>query len=354
METKGAMRVGIIGCGKVAQWGHIPSLLKIRNAEIVAVCDRNEDLAGRVARKFNINAYYADFSEMLEREALDMVDICTSPESHAALAIKAMETGHHVLVEKPMALSLKEADEMVAASKENRVKLCVVYSMLFDPVVMKARSMAREGSIGRLTGIDMRISWAKDSDGIMNKDHWYHKLPGGAFGEMLPHPIYLARAFLGDLEPIAVHARKLSSYDWLFADELRVILEGEKAMATITSSCNWPKDATVLDIFATKMNLHIDLMNSVIITYGAGRQRAFAGSLLANLSEGFQHIAGAASRVLKVILGRHHGGHYTLIQRFVESILDGTEPPVTGEEGREVMRVYEEITAHMGIELKGD
>jgi len=351
MIAKKDLKVGIVGCGEVAQRWHIPSLLKIRNAQIVALCDRNEDLAKMVAQRFSINRYYADFSEMLEKEELDMIDICTSPQSHADLSIQAIRAGCHVLVEKPMALSLKEADEMMAASKENRVKLCVAHSMLFEPVVLKAMSMAAEGSLGELTGVDIRISWVKDSCEITNKDHWYHKLPGGVFGEMLPHPIYLAQAFLGNLRTVTTHAGKLSNYDWVAADELRVILEGEKGMATITSSCNWPKDVTMMDIFATKMNLHLDLMNSVIITYGAGRRRAFAQALLANLSEGSQQISSAISRALNVILGRHHIGHYTLIRRFVECIQDGTEPPVTAEEAREVMMVFEEITGQTGNEL---
>ncbi len=350
MSAKEPLRVGIIGCGEVAQWGHIPSVLKIGNAKIAAVCDRNEELARRVAGKFNIDTYYADFSEMLGKEALDIVDICTPPRTHATLSIQAMEAGCHVLVEKPMTLSLNEADEMVAASKANRVKLCVVHSMLFEPVVTKARTMVREGSLGELTGIDIKMSWAKDSDGILNKDHWYHNLPGGAFGEILPHPIYIAQAFLGGLEPVAVHARKLGSYDWVAADELRVILQGEKAIATVTSSLNWPKDTQIVDIFGTKVNLHIDLRNSVLVRHGPSWRMAFANALLANLSESSQQIAGAISRALKVISGRHYSGHYTLIRRFIESVEDDTESPVTAEEAREVVRVYEKITSLIGGE----
>src|SRR4030042_206900 len=97
------LRVGIVGCGFIAQTQHIPSLLKIKDVEIAAICDMNEDLAKRVAERFHIDRYYTDFSEMLERERVKMVDICTSPQTHVALSLQAMKGGCHVLMEKPIA-----------------------------------------------------------------------------------------------------------------------------------------------------------------------------------------------------------------------------------------------------------
>lgn len=351
MTAKEALKVGIVGCGEVTQRWHIPSLLKIRNVEIAAVCDTNEELVKGIAKKFNISGYHADFSEMLEKEELNMVDICTSPGSHAALSIQAMEAGCHVLVEKPMTLSLKQADEMVSASKRNQVKLCVVHNELLLPVVLKARSMVSQGVIGELSGIDIKDSWPKDGYGIPDRDHWFHKLPGGVFGEMLPHPIYIAQAFVGNMETIAVYARKLSSYDWVAADELRVILKGERGLATLTESLNWGRDTMMLDIFGTRMNLHVDVWGSTIVTYApAGYNRSSRG--MWDLRQGVQQLTGTMSTALKVILGRHRNGHLTLIRRFAESIQNDTESPVMAEEAREVVRVFEEITGQIGSNVE--
>ena len=131
MMIKKRLRVGLVGCGGVAQWAHIPALKKVKNAELVAVCDRNEELASIVAKNFRIHRYYADFPQMLEKEGLDMVEICTPPKTHASLSIKAIESGCHVLVEKPMAMTTKEADEMIRASKDSKVKLGVVHNKEF-------------------------------------------------------------------------------------------------------------------------------------------------------------------------------------------------------------------------------
>lgn len=346
MRASKSLRVGIAGCGHVAQRWHIPPLLKMKGVRMVAVCDTNENLAKRTAESFRIKGYYADLSQMLKGENLDMVDICTSPKTHAILSIMAMEAGCHVLVEKMFATSTKEADEIIKASEENEAKLCVAHNKLFQPMVMRARSMTNGGVIGDLTGIDIVDAWPKENAEFTNKDHWVHKLPGGVFGEILPHPIYLAMSFLGKLEPVAVYARKLSSYEWVVADELRVILEGEKGTGMITASCNWPKGGATLDVFGTRRNLHVDLHSGVLTNFGTGGEGR-PWRALDNLSQGYQLLACTTYAALNTLLGRQHSGHHTLIEKFVESIRNNTKPPVTGEEGKEVVRVLERITAQM-------
>lgn len=345
MKANKPLRVGIVGCGGAAQW-HISSMLKIKNVELVATCDMNEDLARRVARRFNISKYYSDFNKMLLEEKVDLVDICTPPQTHLALSVQAMEAGCHVLMEKPMALSFKEANEMAEVAKAKQVELGVVHNELFLPVVMRARSMVSKKVIGDLVGISITDSIPRDNDMLLNREHWCHRLPGGIFGEMLPHPLYLATAFLGRLEPIAVHSRKLGSYDWLAADELRVILEGENGMATITESVNWPKDMMVLDIFGTKMSLHVDIWGAVMTKYAVESRGCFSRGL-ENLELSFQRLAGTASTAFNVISGRFRGGHHTFIEKFINSLQSGTEAPVTVEEAKEVVRLYEAITAQI-------
>ena len=346
MRVKKPLRVAIVGCGLIGQWHHIPSLLKIRDARVVAICDENEDLVKKTARRFNISRYYTDFSEMLSREEVNMVDICTPPQTHLALSIQAMQADCHVLVEKPMALNLKEVDEMVGASKGNHVKLCVVHNKLFEPVMIKAQAMVSQGSIGDVVGVNITESSLTDAGLLMNRDHWCHKLPGGIFSETLPHAIYLAATFLGHLEPKAVHSRKFGSYEWVAADEIRVILKGEKGTGAITYSCTSPKDKVIIDIYGTKKNLRIDLWNSVMTEYGVGTGTR-PSRALENLGQSFSILASTVSTTLSVISGKFHNGHYTLIQRFIESIQNDTEPPVTLQEARDAIEVVEKITAQI-------
>jgi predicted dehydrogenase len=346
MKTIRPIRVGIVGCGGAAFW-HMSSMRKIDGVKVPAVCDKNEALAKRVANAFRIKSYYADLSEMLDKEKMEVVDICAPPQTHLDLATQAMAAGCHVLTEKPMALTTREADEMIKKARASQVQLGVVHNELFMPVVMKARAMVGEGVVGDVVGVSITDSMARDADLVLDREHWCHKLPGGIFGEMLPHPIYLAQAFLAGLEPVAVHSQKLGSYDWLAADELRVILEGEKGLATITESVNWPDDFMVLDIFGTEMSLHVDIWGAVMTGYGVagGGGRFLRGRQ--NLSVGFQRLGDTAATTFSVLSGRFRDGHRSVIEKFLESVRSGIGTPVTVEEAREAVRLYQAITAQI-------
>jgi predicted dehydrogenase len=344
MRKKEPLKTAIIGCGLIGQMHHIPSLCKIKEAEVAAICDVNKDVVKHMARKFNISRYYTDAAEMLGKEKVDLVDICTPPQTHFALAIQAMEKGRHVLVEKPVTLSLKEFDELASAAKRNKVQFCQVHNKLFEPVMMKAQTLVSQEGIGELTGVDIQVLLSREHIHSMlkNKEHWCHSLPAGIFSETLPHPIYLAAAFLGKVEPVGTNSRKSSNYDWVAADEIRVIVKGEKGLGTISLLCNSTQSKTILDIHGTKKHLRIDLFNSVMTEYGSG-----TGNLVSrareNLQQSFSISASTISTSLSVISGKFHSGHYNLIQRFIESISYGAEPPVSLQEARNVIEVMEKV-----------
>ena len=95
-----------------------------------------------------------------------------------------------------------------------------------------------KGLIGDVIGLSITQCVSREGDLVPYKDHWCHRLPGGIFGEMLPHSIYLANAFIKGLEVAAVHQQKLGNNSWMAADELRVILRADTGVATITNSAN--------------------------------------------------------------------------------------------------------------------
>ncbi len=343
------LKVGVVGCGFIAQNAHIPSLLKCRNVELAAVCDRNEDLARSVARKFKIGKCYADFKEMLEAEKLDVVNVCTSIDTHASLAIQAMEAGCHVFTEKPLALNTRDADEMIKVSRKNHVKLGTNHHLLFIPPVQKMKSIINKGIIGNLVRVEIKQSCPpEDFPIIADPNHWWHKLPGGVFGDTLPHPIYLAREFLGEIEPVAVYPKKMGNLDHMRFDEVQIILEGEKGVGTIISSCNWPS-LWMIDIFGTKKNIHANLHNAVVITYGGKTDMGKGIAALyarENLQRSSRILTDTFAAAMSFIQGKHRGIPAS-IRAFMESIRNGTEPPVTAEDGREVLRIWEKITSQM-------
>ena len=113
------LKGGIVGCGWISHFSHIPAFRKIKNAEIIAVCDQSEEVARKTASRFGIANTYRDFSLMLKEEQLDFIDICSPPHTHFELCMEAMEAGMHILTEKPMVLDTAEAEEVISTSKKN-------------------------------------------------------------------------------------------------------------------------------------------------------------------------------------------------------------------------------------------
>ncbi len=351
-RSKGeTLRVGAVGCGSVANHVHIPVLLALEDTEIVAVCDIDKRVALETAKRFGIRKSYGDFSDMINGETLDLVDVCTPPRTHSHLSVHAMDAGLHVLVEKPMATSVCEADDMVAASKKNGVKLCVVHNHLFSPVVQKAKRLLDAGVIGELVDVETRIL-VNMGGGVSMQDHWYHDLPGGILGDYGPHAVYLELAFLGGINSIRAIAHESSDLPWVHADELKVLLKGENALGAFTINCNSSRSSYSMDIYGSKKILHLDIYpNDHIIQYGArgvGRWSLLLDNLMSSIRMHASVLAGTRSLLTMNSWGRILETHRFLIRRFSESIRNDKEPPVTGEAGRETVRILEEIWKQIG------
>jgi len=337
------LQVGIVGCGAVAVKRHIPGFIRLkRDVVLQAVCDRNEDLAKETARKFNIPKAYQSLSQMLSKESLDIVDICTPPQIHAPLTVEALEHGCHILLEKPMALTTSDCDQMLDASNKYGGKLCVVHNVLFHPPLLKARKLVAEGAIGDFIGMRIFLSDPKD-EMIMRKDYWIHKLPGGLIGETGPHPVYISLAFLDKVNNVDIYAKNFLEHPWAPFDEFRIELEGENAVSSIAISYTSNRYAANVDILGTEGALHLDLQSMLVIRQGAKTSLSPWSLVSTSLGSVSQTITGLLANSFKVATRRFRIGHETVIEMFVNSILSDTQPPVTGEEGRETTRVMEMI-----------
>ncbi|MBQ9703935.1 MAG: Gfo/Idh/MocA family oxidoreductase, partial [Clostridia bacterium] len=127
MEKK--LRIGIIGCGGIANSKHMPSLAKLDNVEMVAFCDIIEERAVSAAKRFGIEGSksYVDYKELLKDETIDVVHVCTPNRSHSFITVDALEAGKHVMCEKPMAINSVEAKKMVDAANRTGKMLTIGY-----------------------------------------------------------------------------------------------------------------------------------------------------------------------------------------------------------------------------------
>ena len=332
----------IIGAGLIAGKKHIPAFLKHRDkVQLAAVCDLNLQAAQTVADRFGIPKAYGDIPEMLSKEKPDLVDICTPPQTHAKLAVSIMEKGCHVLIEKPMALTVADCDAIVQASQDFGVKVCVGHSDLFYPPFIKARELLAEGAIGEFRG--MRIFLSTPTDYMTSQaNHWAHKLPGGVIGETGPHVVYMTLAFIDPVRRVSVDAMKIIDFPWSQYDDYRINLIGDKAISSITLSYVTDQWMARLDLLGSKGILTLDLEGMYIVN---NRRKSLnpVPIGLSVLSESRQMVRDLLMTGVKVAAGTYHNTHDIIVERFVKSIVKDVESPVTAVEGREAVRVLNMI-----------
>lgn len=145
------VRIGVVGAGAIAVYGHVPSFQAAPGAEVVAICDTNLERAQAAAAKFNIPNAYSDYRSMIDQGKLDAISVGVPNALHAQVAIYALERGLHVLCEKPMATRVEDGEAMVAAAKQAGKILAINMSNRPRNEVLFLRRLVGEGQLGKLS-----------------------------------------------------------------------------------------------------------------------------------------------------------------------------------------------------------
>lgn len=336
------MKAAVIGSGPIAQARHIPALLRMKKqVELVAVCDKNEELARKTAGQFGISKAYGSTSEMFSKEKFDLVDICVPPQAHADVAVESLQHGCHVMMEKPMALRISDCDRMLDASKQQGAKICVIHNNLFHAPLLKAKALLADGAIGDFVGMRIFLSTPR-WDMIDLEKHWYHKLPGGVISETGPHIAYMTLAFAGDAKGVEVFAQNRLGHPWAPHDEFRIEMDCEKGSSSATLSYTRNCWAANVDLYGTEEALHVDL-NQMSLTRHKLRSLSYIPVSRLSLGIIAQTSKGFASNVGKVLIGRQRLGTDVVISRFIESVVSGKPVPVSGEDGRKAVELTERV-----------
>ena len=198
----------------------------------------------------------------------------------------------------------------------------------------------RKGEMGEFLGVQIFLSTPTDYMTSV-KEHWAHKLPGGVLGETGPHSIYLANAFLENISEVNVYSKKLlPEYTWSPFEDFRIILIGDNGIASVTQIYGSNQWAANVDIFCTKGILKVDLQNKSLIK--CNRPKLNASSLGIGVLESVsQTITNLISTGLNYSLGKGMDAHSIGISDFVNCIIENKPFSVSGEDGRETVRVME-------------
>lgn len=217
-------RVGLIGCGWAGS-KHAQALLALRDrAELVALADRDPDVAAARAAEWRVPRWTTDYHDLLVGDTLDAVCLCLPHALHAPVALDATGAGLHVLVEKPLATTLNEADAMIAAAERAGVTLMVAENVRFDATYRSAAELVREGAIG--APFLVRISREHQMRDYLNARPWFLTDPfGGILASGGVHDFELLRMLAGEIAHVyAVRPRPVLAE--MATDDTGVVLAG--------------------------------------------------------------------------------------------------------------------------------
>ncbi|MEA4901456.1 Gfo/Idh/MocA family oxidoreductase [Desulfitobacterium sp.] len=325
MEKK--IRFAIIGCGRIAP-KHAESIVAIPEAELVAVCDIVPEKAQAFADKYGAKPY-TSFEEMLAAEDIEVVTVATPSDLHAPIGIAAAKLGKHVMVEKPMAMTLKSADELIKTCKENHVKLAVIHQNRFNKSVKLMRKALEDGRFGKLTHGQATVRWNRDNNYYAQAPWRGTKLQdGGVLMNQSIHNIDLLQWTFGPVESVFGYTttalRPIEMEDVGGA----VIKFKNGAIGLIeAASTIYPKNIEeTLNVFGAT--------GSVII--GGIAVNRIETWEFPNSEEEKKQILDSQENDPPTVYGF---GHREIITDMIHAIRDDRTPAIPGEEGRKALEI---------------
>ncbi|EDL65169.1 Gfo/Idh/MocA family protein [Bacillus sp. SG-1] len=322
------IKIGVVGCGSIAQHRHLPEYENNEHVEIVAVCDIVEDRVQKVAEKYGARAY-TDYEELIADGKVEAISVCTPNYLHAPISVAALRAGKHVLCEKPMATSSVEAQEMIQAAEESGKKLMIAHNQRFVPSHEKARKLIESGELGKIYSFRSAFGhggpegWSADG-----ADSWFFKKKEafiGAMGDLGVHKTDLLRYILGEEFAEVGSFIETSSKENADVDDTAVCVLKTESGIIGTLAASWSyvsKEDNSTIIYGEKaiLRLEDDPVHSLVVQYATGEVVKYELGGIQTNEEGGQR-----------------NSH--VIEQFVASIVHDTEPSVTGDEGMKSLQV---------------
>jgi predicted dehydrogenase len=276
-------------------------------------------------------------------EGLDIVSICTPPWTHCPLALQALQHGCHVLTEKPMAMSSEEAAAMIDVARRAGTSLCVSHNFLFSRSMLKAEKLIQTGRVGTI----QHVVGLQLSSPSRRLPAWYANLPGGLFFDEAPHLLYLMHRFLGALQVDFASVDEARSGPQPVA-HVEARLSGATASGLLSMTFLAPVSEWVLLVVGSQRVLMLDVFRDILTVLRPDGSHSPPEVLASSLSFGLGLARGFLTSGSLYARRRLLYGHDVLIRRFVDSVFKGDPPPVSGEDGREIVEVMNGILRTAG------
>jgi predicted dehydrogenase len=349
-EASRTLRAGIIGTGRIAVQ-HLSCLHRLAGAHTVAVCDLSPARAEAAAARWGVPAWYSDHRRLLAEETPDVVHVTTPPESHLPLALDALAAGAHVIVEKPAAVDVARVDELLEAAQAARRHVVESYTYVFGDQVQRLLALRSSGAMGDVVHVDVSLALGILDSGSPYADpnlrHPALDLPGGAISDFVTHLASLAVAFAGPHRALTTVWRRRSDGAVDTDDELRALIDGEEATATLSFSANARPEGFVLRVDATRLRAVANLFETRLTVERPRDIPRPLATMVNGLTESRDVGVAAVGGLLRKLGGGpgSYEGLWTLIERAYAAISEGQAPPVPPEQIRSVNRLVADLVA---------
>jgi len=332
------LNTAIIGCGTIYP-NHANAIAGLKTSRLYAVCDVDWNKAEEAAHRFDCR-FFTDYREMLKDKNIDVVHICTPHYLHAQMAIEAMQSGKHVLTEKPMSISIAQAEEMNIVSQQTGKTLGVCFQNRYNETSLRIKEVLQSGNAGRILGAKAIVTWKRSGEYYTGSD-WRgrrEKEGGGVLINQAIHTLDLIQWVMGEIDTLKAHVDTRL---------LKGIIEVEDtADATITfksgSSCifyatnNYVTNSPIeVEIICEKAVIR--LLDKLVITYADGRVEMVSEKDKATGEKAYWGCS-----------------HQNLIQDLHQKLQEGRPFDLTGEQGIATIKIIEAInrSSETGNEAK--
>lgn len=327
------MRYALIGCGRIST-NHILAA-KNNHLEIAAVCDIRPEAMENVLAKHGLEqdtsiARYTDYIRMLDEVKPTLVSIATESGIHGQIALACIDRGIHVIIEKPMAMSMAEADEIIRRSREKHVKVAACHQNRFNVAVQKTRAALEAGRFGRLSHGSVHVRWNRNR-GYYTQAPWRGTWAqdGGCLMNQCIHGVDLLRWMLGDEVEEVYGVTRQQFHDYLEAEDvgMAVLKFKNGAIGTIEGTTNvYPKN-----------------LEETLYLFGETGTVKIGGTSTNNIDVwdfADETEADAANKNLKEATSNVYGnGHTGLFADMMEAIETDRKPYIDAVAGRNALEI---------------
>ena len=346
---------GIVGCGVISRW-HANALSEIPEAKLIGVNDVIGERADALAAEFGVESF-ASLEDMLARDDIHVICVTTPSGLHAEIGIAAAQAGKHVLVEKPIDVSLDMADRLITACADAGVQLSVISQHRFDDGLQEVRGLIDSGRLGRLVVGTASTKWYRTQgyyDGADWRGTW--KLDGG--GSLMNqgvHYVDLLLWLMGPVKSLVAQANTLAHDIEVEDDAAALVRFASGAVGTVhASTAMYPGLPERLEICGTEGSVAIDDGTIVMkeLKDEKGETGAY-GNRKTSSSEGVASTTAASDPT-----AIKHEGHRRQMVDLINAIKSGTPLLSSGQDGRRalefILSVYESSKAGAPVALSGD